>query len=202
MNTLRRSFLLAASGAVAARPVRAAGWIPLFDGQTLKGWKIEGKARWSVEDGALVGRQGPAGEAGDLFTVERWADFEFEGEWRMRWPGNSGLWFRYAGPKTGYQADFLDQPSHPGVLSGSLYCMGKAFIAENRNAASVRKNDWNRLRIRVQGDRIQIAMNGIDVIDKRDTTWPGAGSIGVQIHAGKQFEGMEVRLRGMRLKPL
>ena len=187
-----------AAGAAQAQP----GWLSLFDGTSLAGWKAEGKADWRIQDGAIVGRQGAGGTAGDLFTEKQWSDFELEAEWTMRFPGNSGIWFRYAGPKTGYQADFLDQPSHPGVLSGSLYCMGKAFIAENRDASSVNKNGWNKLRIRAAGDRITIEQNGKKVVEVRDGTFAGAGSIGIQVHAGKQFEGMEVRVRNLRLRPL
>lgn len=196
----RRAFL---SGSFAAPFARAAesGWIALCDGKTLTGWKAEGKADWSVENGAIVGRQGPGGTAGDLFTEKQWTNFELEAEWRMRWPGNSGIWFRRTAPKTGYQADFLDEPHYPGVLSGSLYCMGKAFIAENRDAASVRKDGWNRLRIRAVGDEITIEQNGRRVVQVRDGTFT-AGAVGIQVHAGKQFEGMEVRVRKLRLRAL
>lgn len=174
----------------------------LFDGYTLKGWKPEGNATWLVENGELVGRQGPGGTEGDLFTEQSWKDFEFSCEWRMRFPGNSGVWFRVAGPRTGYQVDFLDQPSHPGVLSGSLYCMGKAFIAENRDRDSVHADGWNRLFLRVHGDHIIIRQNGRTVVDIHDATFPSAGRLGIQIHKGKAFDGMEVRLRSMKVREL
>lgn len=195
----------AAFAAVAACPLAGAGksqWITLIDPTSLKGWRVEGKADWKVENGVLIGRQGPGGAAGDLFSEGEWADFELEAEWMMRFPGNSGIWFRVAGPKTGYQADFLDQPSHPGVLSGSLYCMGKAFIAENRDPSTVNRDGWNKLRIRAVGDHIVIEQNGKKVVDVRDSTFRGPGRVGIQVHAGKQFEGMEVKVRNMRIRPL
>jgi len=169
---------------------------------SLAGWRAEGRARWSVEGGELVGRQGPNGEEGDLFSEAQYGDCELRCEWRMRYPGNSGVWFRVAGPRTGYQADFLDQASHPGVLAGSLYCMGKAFIAENRDASTVNREGWNRLVIRAAGDHIVIRQNGKTVVDIRDGTFRGPGSIGIQIHKGKTFEGMEVRLRKLRIRAL
>ncbi len=177
-------------------------WINLIDAAGLKGWRAEGKAGWKVENGVLIGRQGPGGAAGDLFSEGEWADFELEAEWTMRFPGNSGIWFRVAGPKTGYQADFIDQPSHPGVLSGSLYCMGKAFIAENRDPSTVNRDGWNKLRIRAVGDHIVIEQNGKKIVDVRDGTFRGPGRVGIQVHAGKQFEGMEVKVRHMRIRPL
>ena len=177
-------------------------WMPLFNGSTLQGWRAEGNASWTVERGELVGRQGPNGAPGDIFTEGKWTDFELEAEWKMRFPGNSGLWFRYMGPKTGYQADFLDQPSHPGVLSGSVYCMGKAFIAENRDVTSVNRDGWNQIRILVQGPDITVEQNGKRVVQVRDDAFAGPGSIGLQVHAGKEFENMEVRVRNIRLRPL
>jgi hypothetical protein len=200
--TRRKAVPLVLAGSSLPRIVAGESWIPLFNGKSLDGWKAEGNADWSVRDGCLVGRQGPGGAAGDLFTTEQWRDFEFECEWWMKFPGNSGVWFRVSGPRTGYQADFLDQPSHPGVLSGSLYCMGKAFIAENRDASSVKTNGWNTIRIRAQGDHIVIALNGKTVADVHDNAFPGPGSAGVQVHAGRAFEGMEVRLRKIRIRPL
>ena len=204
MISYRRGFLAMLAGGLTAGSAMAAepDWIPLIDGRDLRGWKAEGKADWSVQDGAIVGRQGPGGAAGDLFTERRWADFELEAEWKMRFPGNSGIWFRWTGPNTGYQADILDEPGYPGVLSGSVYCMGKAFIAENRDASSVNKADWNRIRIVATGNHIVVEQNGKRVVDVRDSTFQAAGSVGIQVHQGKAFEGMEVRVRGLKVRPL
>jgi len=179
------------------------GRISLFDGKTLNGWKTSGNATWSVEAREIVGRQGPGGAAGDLFTDRQWSDFELECEWKMRWPGNSGIWFRYRDPRSAYQADILDEPkSYPGALSGSLYCMGKAFIARNGDATSLNMNGWNRFAVRAAGDHLVIFQNGRRVVDTRDNTFPGPGRIGIQVHPGKQFEHMEVRVRKLRLRSL
>lgn len=198
MNVNRRAFLAAVALPMAADSV----WTPLFDGKSLNGWHSGGKARWSVENGELVGRQGEDGGSGDLFTNAQWKDFELEAEWKMRWPGNSGIWFRYTGPQSAYQADILDQPDQPGILSGSLYCMGKAFIASNRDAGSVNKNGWNRMRVVARGDHLVIESNGRKVVDTRDATFRAAGFVGIQIHGGKDFTGMEVRVRNLRLRAL
>jgi hypothetical protein len=196
----RRAFLMTLSQAAwAARGKRV--W--LFDGKTMDGWKQSGNARWSVERGEIVGKQGPGGAAGDLFTERQWSDFELQCEWKMKWPGNSGLWFRYRGPQSAYQADILNEPrSYPGVLSGSLYCMGKAFVAKNGDASSVNLAGWNRLLVRAASDHLVIVQNGKRVIDTHDNTFPGPGSIGIQVHPGKQFEQMEIRARKLVLRPL
>jgi hypothetical protein len=202
MTLNRRKFALVAAGALAAARAGAAqNWTSIFDGKTLSGWKATGAASWLVADGALVGRQGPGGTPGDIFTEKQWTDFELEAEWTMKWPGNSGIWFRAKGPEAGYQADLLDQPSHPGVLSGSLYSTNKAMLAENRDAASVKKDGWNQLRVRAEGDHIVIEQNGRKVIDAHDASFSG-GSIGIQVHSGEMFKGMEVRVRKLRVRAL
>ena len=54
----------------------------LFDGTTLEGWtttggRYDGKADWSVEDGAITGREGPGGEGGLIYTEAEYADTVF-----------------------------------------------------------------------------------------------------------------------------
>jgi hypothetical protein len=121
----------------------------------------------------------------------------------MHFPGNSGIWFRYVDANHAYQADILDEPkAYPAALSGSLYCMGNAFIARNPDASTVRKDDWNRLRIRAMGDLIVIVLNGKEVVRVNDATVRQAGRIGVQVHTGKQFEDMKISVRNFRLRPL
>lgn len=198
----RRALLLSGACLMTGPRVEAAGWMSLFDGRTLAGWRKSGNAVWRVEAGSIVGRQGPGETPGDLFTEKEWKDFDLETEWKMHWPGNSGVWFRYRNPKSAYQADIIDEPGYPGVLSGSLYCSGKAFIAENRDPASVNKNGWNKLRIRAAGKHIEIWQNTRKVVDTHDATFPGPGRIGVQVHPGKKFAGMEIHIRRIRLRAL
>jgi hypothetical protein len=195
--------LLVVLTAAAALSASDSGWLPLFDGKTLSGWKATGAAEWRVEEGAIVGRQGRNGAPGDLFSEARWKDFEVDAEWRMTFPGNSGLWFRWAGPNTGCQADFLEnEPAFPGILSGSVYCMGQQFVGVNRDPATIHKKGWNRLHMRVTGEAITVVLNGREVVRTRTSSQPRPGSIGLQVHAGKQFEGMEVRVRNLRLRPV
>ncbi|HKG91305.1 MAG TPA: DUF1080 domain-containing protein, partial [Gemmatimonadaceae bacterium] len=80
----------------------AAGWRPLFDGQTLAGWrgyKEQGPpAGWAVKNGAIVREA----EAGDLITEETFGNFELSLEWMISKGGNSGILYRVSedGEKT------------------------------------------------------------------------------------------------------
>src|SRR5262245_4728447 len=82
------------------------GWVQLFDGKTLKGWKVfpEGTGEWTVEDGAIVGR----GPASHLFSERGdYENFHYRVEAKISDKGNSGQYFRtqfMKGFPKGYEA--------------------------------------------------------------------------------------------------
>jgi Domain of Unknown Function (DUF1080) len=186
---------------IGALLLAAPGWQSLTGGKNLDGWRPDGNAEWRVQDGAIIGRQGPNGAGGNLYTVQQWADFDLELEFKVRWPANSGIWFRRSAEQPGYQADIIDQPSYPDTFSGSLVAMGTGFLAKNSDAKSVNKEDWNRLRISAACDKIVIALNGKTVIKNTDSKFLQPGSIGIEVHPGKQFQDMEIWVRRARVRP-
>jgi len=194
--------LLIAGFVVVSSALAADRWVSLFDGKSLAGWRAEGKAVWTAQGGAIVGRQGPGNAPGDLYTEKEWADFELECEFQVVWPANSGVWFRRSAAQPGYQADILDEKAYPDTFSGSLYAMGKGFIAKNSDPKSVRKNEWNRLRMSAIGEAIVIVLNGKTVVKTRDNLFLKPGSIGIQVHPGDQYKSMEIRVRKIRLRPV
>ena len=101
--------LAAACVAIAAdqdKPVPGKdGWVSMFDGKTLDGWKAnENAASWKVVGGAIVG-DGPASH---LFWMTRECEnCEFRAEVKLNHSGNSGMYVRAAfGPgfPKGYEA--------------------------------------------------------------------------------------------------
>ena len=176
------------------------GWTPLFNGKNLSGWAPEGKAAWSVEDGCLVGRQGPGRAPGDLFTVEEFDDFEVSVTFKMQWPGNSGVWFRYQAPDKSYQADILEYED-PVCYAGTLYCPGKMFLAMNEDPDLVNREGWNTLKVRAQGDHLVVTLNDVVTADVHEGSF-AAGKIGFQIHAGDQFKDMAILVREILIRPL
>lgn len=173
---------------------------PLFNGKDLSGWTAEGNARFTVENGILVGRQGPGGAAGDLYSEAEYGDFECEVTWAMSWPGNSGVWFRYVNGGKAYQADILEY-KNPLCWSGSLYCGGKMFIATNEDPSIVHRDGWNTFLIRARGDHLVLHLNGRKVADIRDDS-SARGKFGIQVHAGDQFADMAIRIADIRVRML
>ena len=175
-------------------------WATLFNGKDLTGWVAEGDASWEVADGHLVGRQGAGNAPGDLFTEQEFGDFELKVTFRMAWPGNSGVWFRYQVPDRSYQADILEY-ENPVCYAGSLYCPGKMFLAMNEDPDLVNRDGWNTLAITAQGDHLVVKLNDVVTGDVREGSFD-KGRIGFQIHAGDQFKDMRITVREIRIRSL
>ena len=126
MKTLSLALIavaLAASCAIAADDKD--GWISMFDGKTLTGWKAnQNPESWTVRDGCITGD----GDASHLFWMEKEGEnLEFKAGIKIGHMGNSGMYFRTAfGPgfPKGYEAQVNATHSDP-VKTGSLYSFQK-----------------------------------------------------------------------------
>jgi len=174
--------------------------VPIFNGKDLGGWQVVGDAKWSVEDGAIVGIQGPNNAAGDLLTEVTYKDFLLTVTYRVEWPCNSGIWFRYQSSEKAYQADILEF-KNPECYSGTLYCPGKMFLAMNTDKTLVDRDGWNTITIRAEGNHIQVFLNGRQVADVHDQT-TDSGRIGFQVHPGEVFGPMKIVVREVLLQKL
>ncbi len=179
---------------------QSGGYKKLFNGKDLTGWRADGGAIWRVQDGLLVGTQGENNAPGDLFTENVYQDFALKVDYRVVWPCNSGVWFRYQSPEVAYQADILEY-QNPECYSGTLYCPSKMFLAMNTDKALVSRDGWNTLLVQAQGDHLQIWLNGRQVADVHDTT-TASGTIGFQVHPGQEFGPMKIMVRDIQIKPL
>jgi hypothetical protein len=178
------------------------GYTKLFDGKNLTGWEPVGSAHWVVENGLLVGTQGEKNAAGELLTTRSFRDFEVVVTYRLEWPCNSGVWFRYQTPGKAYQADILEY-KNPVAYSGSLYCPGysKIFLAINADQTLENHTGWNTMKVRAQGDHLQIWLNDRQTADVHDTR-SDSGKIGFQVHPGAEFGPMKIVVRAVLVKEL
>jgi hypothetical protein len=72
------------------------GYVPLFDGKSLKGWDGNPKF-WRVENGAIVGESTPANPSGNSYIVYRdlvAKDFTLKFEIKIEGNGGSGIQYR------------------------------------------------------------------------------------------------------------
>lgn len=147
-------------------------WRTLFDGKTLAGWS--GKAgAWKVEDGCIARAAG-----GDfLWSDEQFGDFELQLQFKISEKGNSGVFIR-----TGDKVEWL----HTGMEVQVLDSFGKAEWGKHDcgalyDCAAPRVNavrapgEWNDLAVRCVGSRVQVTMNGQEIVDVNLDDWTTPG---------------------------
>ena len=135
-----------------------AGFTPLFNGKDLTGWHISqvnhhGNSKgWSVKDGVVLATQDRPGNGGILLTDRKYRDFEVSLEMNPTWGCDGGLFLRSNEEGDGYQVmiDYLEGGSVGGVYGEGLG--GQTFAKSGPWADHWKKDEWNTLRARIEGD--------------------------------------------------
>ena len=186
-----------------AKEAKDDGWVDLFNGKDLTGWK--NPYEWGevkVVDGtiALSGNR-----KFFLVTEEQFSDFELEVQVMLpeKGPANSGIMFRCHAQKNrvfGYQAEC--DPSGR-AWTGGLYDEGRRkWLHPKGNERGKTKlfqaplGEWITYRIKCVGDHLQIFINGKQTTDFRDDV-DAKGHIGLQHHGekGKTYKFRNIRIR-------
>jgi Domain of Unknown Function (DUF1080) len=194
-----------------------AKWVNLFDGKTLQGWNQKnGQARFSVENGQIVGATVANTPNSFLCTNAEYGDFILELELKVEDQMNSGIQFRSLSLPTyqdgrvhGYQME-VDPSAR--AWSGGIYDEGRRdwLYIPNINPAgkkAFRNGEWNKYRIEAIGNSIRSWVNDIPVahlIDDMTTK----GFIALQVHSisrdtkpGSQIRWKNIRIQTQNLKP-
>jgi hypothetical protein len=221
---MRRPWVLVLNGVLiclAALSVQAAdntpppGFVALFNGKDLTGWKglvADPPARakmgpeqlakaqaaadklmrehWKVEDGVLV----YDGKANNLCTAKDYGDFEMFVDWKIDKGGDSGIYLR-GSP----QVQIWDNK----IGSGGLYNNQKKEDPHDPlKFADKPIGQWNTFRIKMVGQRVSVWLNGVLVVDnvtmenyweRRKPIYP-TGQIELQ-HHGSRLEFKNIYLR-------
>lgn len=184
----------------AVRAEEGSGWRDLFNGKDLSGWRAE-KAFpfWSAENGALVGRNDEKLTGSMLYTEEEFADFEFEAE--AKWEGEIDSGFMFRNPEL--QVQLGVSRSLKRDMTASFYTGGAEKYPEAAQAKEIsslmRAGDWNLFKIRAEGDRFTVLVNGKAASAFTSNRYSGKGPIGLQIHGGLR---MSVLFRNLRVRTL
>ena len=170
--------------------------VPLFDGKTFEGWEGDIGEVWRIEDAALTAGSLEKRQAKNNFLATRktFANFELTLKWRLQGSEgfvNGGVQFRSKRipnhhEVSGYQADL------GAGYDGALYDESRRNKILERPSKEVLEKarkplgEWNDYRIRAEGSRIQIWLNGVQTVDytEADAKMETTGIIAVQIHGG------------------
>jgi Domain of Unknown Function (DUF1080) len=185
------------------------GWISLFDGKSLKDWKVgKNASTFSVDSGMIIvnGLTAHLFYVGDIKNHD-FKNFEFKAM-VMTTPGsNSGIYFHSvyqdsSWPKKGYEVQ-VNNSHGDWRRTGSLY--GIQDVKE----VYVKDNEWYTEYIKVEGKHVIIKINDKQVVDytepenvQRDKDDMGrvisSGTFALQGHDPKS----KVYFKDIMVKPL
>ncbi|MGE3807604.1 MAG: DUF1080 domain-containing protein [Gemmataceae bacterium] len=171
------------------------GFISLFDGKSLTGWKGATKG-YAAENGLLVcQKQG----GGNLFTEKEFGDMVFRFEYKLEPGGNNGVSIR------GHEIQILDDyaPQYAKLKDcqyhGSIYCKVPA-----KRGAPKKAGEWNTEEITVKGTRWTVKVNDKVVVDADIADVKGLEAVAKRKSGPLGFLGHGARLefRNLRVKEL
>lgn len=178
------------------------GWVSLFNGKDLSGWKKNEDGKFEVVDGAIK----VSGKRAHLFTEKEFKNFEYKVECKTTKGSNSGLYFHTkfqadGWPALGYEAQ-VNVTHTDKIKTGSLYGV------KNVEQVEVKDDEWYETHIKVVGRHITIKINGKTTVDWeqpedfKDEKFPGrkvsSGSFAIQAHDPNSV----CYFRNIRVKPL
>ena len=215
LDTLDRRGFVPGADAVLFRPI--------FNGKDLTGWSQQ-DGYFSVKDGVITGESTAEHLCKPnhhlVYTAEELADFELRAEFRLSKGANSGIQLRckpqFIGDN-GYQADMNGGGNYVGFLyhpkqhligeRGAdvvIDAAGKKKVTRFADGPALQKlyrvEQWNEMRVKVEGRTITVWINGVrttSVEDPRLEFFPAKGHIALQLHQGPP---MKVEFRNLRLK--
>jgi len=190
------------------------GWVSMFNGKDLAGWKSNQEKAdvFLVKDGELIVNGGRA----HLFYVgedgkANFKNFEFKAKVKTLAGANSGIYFHTEWQEKGWPAAGFEcqvNATHTDVKkSGGLYA-----VADVLNTAPHKDDEWFDYGIKVEGKRIIITINGKVTTDwTQPDDWDptkslnnmdgrklGEGTIAIQGHDPKSI----IHYKDMHIKPL
>ena len=159
------------------------GFVSLFNGKDLTGWKglvgnpvsrskmseqelllaeaaasTKAQQDWVVKDGLLIF----TGHGDNLCTVKKYGDFEMYVDWKITEKGDAGIYLRGSPQVQIWDTSRREVGAEVG--SGGLYNNQKnqkipLSVADNK------VGEWNTFHITMIGDKVSVALNGVLVTD-------------------------------------
>ncbi len=212
------------------------GYTLLFDGKTTNGWrgaKLENfpQKGWTIEDGILTvletgGSESEAG--GDIITMNKYADFELQLDFKLAPGANSGIKY-FVDPELnkgesssiGLEYQILDDARHPDAGKGNhpgsrtLACLYDLIEANNTLKNPNLIGQWNHAGIISKGNHVEHWLNGRKVLEYERNTpefrqlvqeskyskWPGFGEW-EKGHILLQDHGNQVSFKSIKIKKM
>lgn len=179
------------------------GFVPLFNGKDLTGWKLrnpKGKNLWTVEPGGVLKNNVAKGEHGtDLLTEQKFWNFTVRFEYQVPDNSNSGFYLR-GRHEIQILGDYKSgKPSEGG--NGALYGFKKPDVFASRPG-----DEWQTCEATIIGDKITVILNGQKIHDNVTCRRPTGGEIDNRVNEPGpillQGDHGTVSFRNIRIKEL
>ena len=184
--------VLTACGGDSSPTVSDDGWQLLFEGSSLDHFAVLGDANWRIEESAAVADQSTAPSW--LVTNQDYDDFELELEFWVNTEANSGVFLRCQDREaisdtSCYEVNIFDTRADQTYRTGGIVNLVEPdeFVYTG--------GQWNRYEVTANGNRLQVTLNGRDLVDIEDSQF-ASGPIALQYGSGG------VRFRNVRVRPL
>jgi len=142
-----------------------AGWVRIFDGKSLDGWKVnENPSTFSIEEGAIVanGKRAHLFYAGEVANHD-FKNFEFKAQVMTMPNSNAGIYFHTkfqeeGWPSKGYEVQ-VNNTHTDWRRTGGLYAI------DDVREPPTKDNEWFTQHIIVNGKNVVVKLNDEIVVD-------------------------------------
>jgi hypothetical protein len=158
------------------------GWVSIFDGKTLNGWKRYNKEDigplWQVQDGMIFFNgsglgEGSGEDGGTLITIKQYGNFEFSVDWKIAEGGNSGLLYHVVeSPEyshaynTGPEYQLIDDNNYHETIKGlNAVAANYDMYAASPDKKLNPPGDWNTSKIVYNNGHVEHWLNGDKVLE-------------------------------------
>jgi hypothetical protein len=199
-------FMISLVLSCAGQTPQGSGWVSLFNGNDLSGWKKNGEEKWIVENGTIF-CESTANKYGYLTTEKSYRDFELRLKFKGEAAGNSGVFLRSRitgiDPEHGPDIEGMQVEVDPtvGKHTGGLYeSGGRGWVAQPtaEGEQALKSGEWNTLEVSARGNHIVTRLNSVTIVEFTDEKPKFTeGVVGLQIHTGG---GVKMRWKDIYIK--
>ena len=186
----------------AAKPSK--GYTSLFDGTlaSLDDWRMAGPGAFARRHDCTIRT---VGGMGLLWHQDELENYSLKADWKLAGDDNAGIFVGFPDPGDdpwvavdhGHEIQ-IDATDEDNKTTGAIYNFQGADL-EARDKALNPPGQWNSYRLRVDGDRIRVYLNGVlinDYTDTDDERMVPPSFVGLQNHGGDDtayFRNIEIK---------
>ncbi len=199
------------------------GWVLLFDGTTMNGWRTYKNQQtddWDVKNGEMYCKMEGVTKRADMITTKTYENFELQIDWKIAPKENSGIIYMVteengATYESGPEYQLIDDLGYPEKISDKQLS-GANYDMQAPNAKVAKPaGEYNHAKIIVNKGHVEHWLNGTKVVEyklwspewekqKANSKWKDVKPYGMSKsgHIALQDHGGGVAFKNIKLRPL